>query len=871
LQIIDLMEYKLEELIDIPQFQSILDKLNEIYSFPSAIIDNEGNVLTATAWQDICTKFHRVNSKSDLECIKSDKYIAEHLAEANPSISYNCPHGMVDNAIPIIINGKHIANFFTGQLFLEKPDLEFFKNQAKKYGFEEESYLEAVRKVPIWTKEKLDLYLLFIKSFTEMIAKLGYERLREIESRKLIEQKEKELSESENKFRAIFENSQDAIGVSKQGINVFLNPAYISLFGYDSGDELIGKPILEQIAPQARTKIIDYVGKRARGEEMPTRYETIGIRKNGDEFHFEIRVDTYIMNNEKYTIAIIRDITDKKISVQKLEEQNEEYEVLNEELRQTNQELEEAIERVELSERKLRLKNNELKERNFFIQTILDNLPIGLALNKFNEGEATYMNKKFEEIYGWTAQEITSISTFFENIYPDTEYRKSITDRILSDIGSGDPNKMHWENIMITRKDGSKRIVNSVNIPLIEQNTMVSTVMDITELKQIQNDLVKSKEKAEESERLKTAFLQNMSHEIRTPLNAIVGFSKLLENHGISDEKKKSYTKIISNSSNQLLTIVSDILTISSLETKQEKIIIQNVNINNIILELLTTYNLKANSQNISFYSKKQLSDLESEIYTDKSKITQILTILLSNALKFTHKGFVEFGYTLVEMDGRPSQQIQFYVKDTGIGINPEEQNKIFERFRQADFSISQKYGGTGLGLSISKGFIELLGGKIWVESEPEKGSTFFFSIPYNPVHQFDKIETNSPKPKNIKTILVAEDAEYNYQFIEELLTELDFKIIHAKDGKETVEICKTNHDIDLILMDIKMPIMDGYTAAKLIKEFKPDLPIIAQSAYALEHEKQKFNEIFDDYVTKPIDKDELIGKVMNYMKGRNI
>ena len=355
------------------------------------------------------------------------------------------------------------------------------------------------------------------------------------------------------------------------------------------------------------------------------------------------------------------------------------------------------------------------------------------------------MNKKFEEIYGWTAKEITSISTFFEHIYPDHEYRKTITDRIISDISTGDPNMMHWENILITRKDGSKRIVNAVNIPLIEQNTMVSTVMDITELKQIQNDLIKSKEKAEESERLKTAFLQNMSHEIRTPLNAIVGFSKLLENYEISIDKRKSYTKIISNSSNQLLAIVSDILTISSLETKQEKIIVQNVSINNIILDLLTTFKFRAINQNISFYSKIQLSDLESEIYTDKSKIFQILTILLSNALKFTHKGFVEFGYMIVETQNIASvektqniasvekmqniaslQQMQFYVKDTGIGIKPEEQNKIFERFRQADFSISQKYGGTGLGLSISKGFIELLGVKFGLNPNLKKVLHFF-------------------------------------------------------------------------------------------------------------------------------------------------
>jgi len=383
------------------------------------------------------------------------------------------------------------------------------------------------------------------------------------------------------------------------------------------------------------------------------------------------------------------------------------------------------------------------------------------------------------------------------------------------------------------------------------------------ELKQTNDDLLLSKVKAEESDRLKTAFLQNLSHEIRTPLNAICGFSGMLNKPELSEEKRKSFTSIIQTSSNQLLSIVSDILTISSLETKQEKINIEKVCINNIIVDLLSIFKQQTKNQNISIYSRQSFSDEHSVIYTDKTKITQILSNLISNALKFTHEGFVEFGYNL------KNNELEFYVKDSGIGIIPELHEKIFERFGQADRSINIKYGGTGLGLAISKGFAELLGGKIWVNSEIDKGSTFYFTIPYKPVNEIDISKTNNlaNSTNNKPTILVAEDEEFNFLYIEELLIDFDYKLIHAKDGQETVDIFKTNPDISLILMDIKMPIMDGHTAAKIIKEQKSDIRIVAQSAYALEHEKAKYEGIFDDYLTKPINENDLKQKVMKYIE----
>jgi len=415
----------------------------------------------------------------------------------------------------------------------------------------------------------------------------------------------------------------------------------------------------------------------------------------------------------------------------------------------------------------------------------------------------------------------------------------------------------------------ANKIVEQHKLDLQIKNEEYESINE--ELSETNQLLLLAKEKAEESDRLKTAFLQNMSHEIRTPLNAISGFSGMLNKPELSEEKRKSFVSIIQNSSNQLVSIVSDILTISSLETKQEKLNVEKVCINNIIVDLLAIFKQHAQNQNISLYAKQHLSNSQSEIYSDKTKITQILTNLLTNALKFTHKGVIEFGYTLRQAQGSVGElvepiEMEFYVKDTGIGINPEFHDKIFERFRQADKSINKLYGGTGLGLSISKAFAELLGGKIWVHSEFEKGSTFYFTIPYKPVNEIDRTSLPTKQNDNFKTILVAEDEEYNFLFIEELLIDMELKLIHTKDGKETIDIFKANPKIDLILMDIKMPVMTGYEAAKIIKELKPDLPIVAQSAYALDHERAKFEGIFDDYLTKPINEKKLKQMVMKYI-----
>jgi len=582
--------------------------------------------------------------------------------------------------------------------------------------------------------------------------------------------------------------------------------------------------------PDDKQKAINEVNAALNGEiNFNTTFRVIHL--NGTILH--IKADGLVIrdsdNKPLRMIGINKDITKNKIA---------------------EEELIKAKEKAEESEERFR--------------SLIENAPDGVVINDI-EGRLKYASPNSFRYFGYS--EIEIIGHFgSEFTHPDD---MPIVLKAFETIITN-PLKKPTIAYRFRKKNGEYRWIettfsNLLNVSSI--NGFVLNFSDITERKLITEALVVAKEKAEESDNLKTAFLQNMSHEIRTPMNAICGFAGQLNKPDITDEKRKKFVSIIQNSSNQLLSIVTDILTISSIETKQVKLNITKTSINNLLLDLLSIFNLQSKNQNIPIYLQKKLTDNQSQIYTDETKITQILVNLLSNAMKFTHAGFVEFGYTFVESRHALSQlELEFYVKDTGIGIKPEMHEKIFERFRQADKTIQVNYGGSGLGLSISKGFVELLGGKIWVESELEKGSTFYFTIPYNPINEIDEINSTPNLNENIKTILVAEDVEYNFLIIEEMLNDTDLKILHAQNGKDAVEICKSNPNIHLILMDIKMPIIDGHEAAICIKEFRPDLIIIAQSAYALEDEIKKYGGIFDDYITKPIKESELKQKMMKYI-----
>jgi PAS domain S-box-containing protein len=388
------------------------------------------------------------------------------------------------------------------------------------------------------------------------------------------------------------------------------------------------------------------------------------------------------------------------------------------------------------------------------------------------------------------------------------------------------------------------------------------------ELNQTNKALIEAKEHAEESDRLKTAFLQNMSHEIRTPMNAIMGFSDLLLENFNHKNKLKEFTDIIRKRSSDLLDIINDILDIAKIESGQLPVKIEDCNLNELFTELsafFIEYRKRLDKQHIKFSLQALCDPAEGIILTDKVKLKQIFINLISNAFKFTEKGRIEGGCRFDE-----NNNLIFYVSDTGIGIPADKQHVVFERFFQLHQNPKLNMGGTGLGLPIVKGLVGLLGGEVFLESEPNKGSTFSFSFPYKTTkakhHKSIVNEKVSDTSLINKTILIVEDDFYNAEYLKEILSGIGLHILQAKNGQEAIEL-SLSQSVDLVLMDISLPDINGYEATRQIRQHKPDLKIIAQTAYASQDEKQKAIDAgCNDYICKPTKKDTLLALLVNQL-----
>lgn len=375
-----------------------------------------------------------------------------------------------------------------------------------------------------------------------------------------------------------------------------------------------------------------------------------------------------------------------------------------------------------------------------------------------------------------------------------------------------------------------------------------------------------AKKRAEESDKLKSAFLANMSHEIRTPMNGILGFTQLLR-EPLEVDKQEEFLRVIESSGLRMLNIINNIIDISKIESGQTKVSITPFNINEEINSLCTFFTPEANEKNIELICQKPLSNAESIIHTDGEKVYAVLTNLIKNAIKYISSGQIIVGYE------NKISHFRFFVKDTGQGIPQEKLESIFDRFVQAELSYEKLQEGAGLGLAISKAYIELLGGTIWVESEMSKGSTFYFTVPVNSNHKnkAGNIAASNNRgyisPKNLK-ILIAEDESTSDLLLTFTLDSIAREILHASNGKEAVRLLNENNDIDLILMDIRMPELDGYEATRQIRQFNKKVVIIAQTAYGYTNDKeQALIAGCNDYISKPINKELLLDKIARQLK----
>jgi len=502
-------------------------------------------------------------------------------------------------------------------------------------------------------------------------------------------------------------------------------------------------------------------------------------------------------------------------------------------------------------------KSEEVQKQLKLLSRAIEHSPVSVVITN-KDGLIEYVNPKFEALTGYSLDEAKGQNpSILQSGKHPIEFYKGLWETIMSD--------KEWKGEFNNKKKNGELYTESAIIsPILnghgEISYFVAVKEDITEKKRMLEDLIKAKEKAEESDKLKTAFLNNISHEIRTPFNGMLGYLSILQHDELSQNEKDEYFGIINNSAYRVMNTINDIVEISQIQSGQMKLVRQEVSVKNVVEEQFNRFKSEAERKGLAYLLTFDLPTEIALISTDGLKLKTIIYNLIDNALKFTASGSVEF------IISKTGDFLKFTIRDTGIGIPENKKPTIFDRFMQVDASNTRLFEGLGLGLSISKAYIEMMNGEIWVDSEVDKGSSFFFTIPYKSISD-ELISGKASIPvhhltqhlKKLK-ILIAEDDEISMELIHYVVRSIGKEILFARNGVDAIEACRNNPDIDLVLMDIKMPGMDGHEATRQIRQFNPGVIIIAQTAFAFTGDQEEAIEAgCNDYISKPLNKHSLL------------
>lgn len=659
---------------------------------------------------------------------------------------------------------------------------------------------------PVIDKEKVSGYRVLINDLTE---KKMYENA---------------LKASEEKYRTFTDNSSELMFMAdEEGYITYANLSMADTLKYAQND-LIGKSIFEFLAPKRKKRINEKAFIKELKKQKKFSYETSWVDKEENEIPGHI---TILASNDSsgYFVGfkgIFRNVYEIKKS-------------------------EEEISKLNLA---------------------VEQSPSSILITD-TRGIIEYVNPKFTEVTGYTKEEVIGKRpNILKSGRHDKEFYKNLWNTIT--------NEKEWRGEMENKKKSGEIFWELASITGIKNNEGTITQYigikeDITERKKAEQEIIAAKEKAENADKLKTAFLSNMSHEIRTPMNAIIGFSDLLKMGSLDQDKQNEFIDYIKSNGQILLQLIDDIIDVAKIESDNIRIEKINFDVNEMLSELYQSFKNNSSivaSEDIDFRLNIPAKE-NMIIHNDPIRFKQIFANLINNAFKFTKSGYIEFGYKINEDDS-----LLFYVEDTGIGMSEQYQKQIFERFSQVDESNTREFGGAGLGLTISKNLAHLMGGDIWVKSEKGKGSVFMFTIsselekvtPSRPKEAIEK-ETGEKSWKG-KKIMIVEDNEANYLYLKEILLDYECQIIWAKDAEETILRYKDTPDINLILMDIRLPGgKNGYDLTRQIKADNPHIPVVAQTAYAMSDEKDNSIKAgCDDYLSKPIDINQLNKTLKKYL-----
>lgn len=656
------------------------------------------------------------------------------------------------------------------------------------------------------------------------------------------------LETVQERFEQVFQLSPSYMIITQMatGLIIDVNQRFLDLIGKTKA-EILGTDFfkLAFISQETRENIRE---KLLREKEVINKEITIEL---GGQIRFGLySASIFMSDGDMLVLSSVQNITEQKNSGKELEQYREN---LNELIQQRT---------AELSKSKLYYQTLIQEMTDYICHSLPDTTILFV-----NDAYCRYIGQPRENLIGkrWI------------NFIPDFSI-EFIHEQIAI---IKETKKVHTFEINIPAMRGQAETwIQWINVPILNEKGEISEIQssgrDITDIKKIQSELSEAKEKAEEAGRLKSAFLANISHEIRTPMNVILGFTNLLIDNDLSEDEREEFAGHITNNANLLLRVLDNILEISRIEAGFTGIKKSPCDINKMLENLCQEYE-KVAQPGVNVYFRPALNT-SFTFMTDKRRMKQLFTNLLDNAVKFTSEGHIECGYKLYP-NHHNFDTIEFYVEDTGIGVPTDMIPVIFEPFRQADNSLTRQFGGAGLGLSIAKKLAELLGGTMNVTSVPHKQTVFSVTFPFQPSNQEttkDMIHNTTDNKYHFvpdwqqHKVLIVEDVESNYQYIYSVLGKTGIQIIWASDGKEAIEYYRQNPDIDLVLMDIKLPIMNGLDATQTIKKLNPNLPVIAVTAYAMAEDKEKCLEAgCDDFIVKPVNRFELLAKIESHFESQ--
>lgn len=885
------MAYKLRDLIDVELFQNLLDRLNEIYSFPSSIVDNEGEILTATAWQDICLKFHRKNKASEALCKQSDRYILDHIHEANPAVSYRCAHGLVDTAAPIIINGVHYGNFFTGQYLLDEPDIESFKARAQTYGFDEKAYLEALKKVPVWPKEKQSNYLFLIKGLVALISEIGLKKLRELENRKTME-------ETETRYQSILQTAMDGFWLTDtKGRILEVNEAYCTMIGYSATElfEMLIHDLDVEGGPDVVNKRIQRVV-----EDGMIRFETRHRRKDGALVDIEVSAQ-YITLDGGRIVCFLRDITDRKVMEKALEKrivsltrplddpQGIEFEDLFNltDIQRLQDEFARATGVASLITRPdgtpittpsnfCRLCRNMIRQTEVGLSNCFrSDAEIGrLCMNGptvqtclsgglWDAGAGIEVGGK--HLANWLIGQVRDET--------QTEDKMRLYAR---EIGADEDELVeafHEVPAMSREQFGhiSRVLFTMANqlSTLAYQNVQQARL--ISDLKTSEKEQQELQSRLIQAQKLESVgrLAGGVAHDFNNMLSIILGNAEMIREDVNENEPFIEHIEEIIKASRRSIDLTRQLLAFARKQTIAPK----KINLNETIDGMLKMLD-RLIGEDITLTWRPEINLWPVKI--DPTQIDQILANLCANARDGIKGGgritietanvTVDELYCQAREGATAGDYVVLSVSDTGCGIDKETMEKLFEPF----YTTKDLGKGTGLGLATVYGIVQQNDGRIEVYSEPGLGSSFKIYIPRfkETAGEREGKEAKKDDSRGHETILLVEDEQDLLKMTTLMLRHLGYTVIPASGPSQAIELCESHAGaIDMLMTDVVMPGMSGKELAETLLDSHSDLKVLFTSGYTdnvIAH-----HGVLDEgiqFINKPFSKQMLSEKIRSVL-----